>query len=433
MLEWLKRLLAKSRTKPVVTSSRVYYSPRTQAGVYIDPDQALRNATVWACVQYLTKTVAQLPWHVMKETTSGGSEVQLTHPVDWLLNQRPCPDMGSFAWRQAMLGNALLWGNGYAEIERDLRGAAYALWPIHPDRVVVRRSETGALEYEVWNYFGGRVVLPAENMFHLRGFGDGPIGYNVITYAAESLGWARATEIFGSASFSQGINPTGVIEAVNPLSPSALDTLKDEVKKMYQGPRGDRTLFLDAGMKFNKIQTTLEDSQFVETRQHQIDEICRWFGVPPHKVQHLLRATFSNIEHQSIEVVVDSITPWCKAFEEEANYKLFGIANRQGLFTKLNLKGLMRGDSASRAAYYKNLWGIGVLTINEIRALEDMNGIGAVGDKQFIQNVYVPIEEAGLAGKPQAAPAPTEEPPPNEPEPGEPEPEPKASNIIKLQ
>jgi HK97 family phage portal protein len=323
--------------------------------------------------------------------------------------------MGSFTWRQSMLGVALMWGNAYAEIERDRRGIPLALWPIHPDRVAVKRNTAQRLEYEVWNP-SGRVILPAEDMFHVRGFGDGPIGYNVVEYAAQSIGWAQATEIFGATSFAKGMNPTGVIESEQTMSPAGLEELRKSVKQLYYGAEGDRTLILDAKMKFQKIQTTLEESQFIETRQHQVEEICRWFGVPPHKVMHLLRATFGNIEHQSIEVVVDSVTPWVKIFEDEANYKLFGPLNRSGLFTKMNLRGLLRGDNAARASYYKTLWSIGVLTINDILGFEDMSPVaGDFGDQRYVQNVFVPIEKAGEQPPGAASTQGTED---NQPEPG---------------
>lgn len=374
------------------TGDRVIYVRRAASGVYVSPDTALKNAVVWACIRYLANTVAQLPWSVMLAST-GGSQRMNTHPVDWLIHTRPCPDYGSFSWRQTMLGNALLYGNAYAEIEWDNRSVPYALWPIHPDRVAVKRGEDGALIYEVWNR-GGNTTLAAKDMFHIRGFGDGPVGYNVVAYAAESIGWAQATELFGAAYFGEGMNPSGIVEvpATTKLTPDGQEELRKEIKRVYGGPKGERTAIMDGGMKFTKIANNPEESQFIETRQHQVEEICRWFGVPPHKVQHLLRATFSNIEHQAIEVVTDTITPWCRVFEDEANYKLFG-ANRQGFFTKLDVRGLLRGDNASRLAFYQGMAGLG-LPLNKIMELEDFNGIGSEGDKSFITQQLKPIDEA---------------------------------------
>jgi HK97 family phage portal protein len=419
MFDWLARLFNRSRTDPAKPVTSRIHVGRTFAGVRVTQDSALQNATVWACRNYLCRAVAQLPWRVRRELAGGGSELAASQPADWLLHHRPCPDMGSFNWREMMLGNALIWGNAYAEIQRDKRGAAYALWPIHPDRVVVRRSEQGALEYQIWNQMGGSVTLPAEDVFHVRGFGDGPIGYSVIEYAAQSIGWAQATEIFGSTFFGEGMNPSGMIEVENPMSPAGKAELDAEIAQLYKGPRGKKTIILDAGMKFHTLSVNQEQSQFIETRQHQVEEICRWFGVPPHKVMHLLRATFSNIEHQSIEVVVDSVTPWVKIFEEEANYKLFGD-NRQGYFTKMDLRGLLRGDSASRATFYKQMFELG-MTINQVLGLEDFPGIGADGDVSFVSNNVQTLDRA-IRGQPMKT----------QPKPGDPLPDDEADDLPAL-
>ena len=192
------------------------------------PRTLLKQATVWACVTYIARTVAQLPWHVMLPRASGGADRQLSHPVDWLINVRPNPEMGAFTFRQTMLGNALRYGNGYAEIERDMRGIPVALWPIHPRRVAVERDDAGALIYRIDNYSAGGLVLSADEMYHVRGFGDGPVGMNVIEYAAQSIGWGMATEVFGAKHFGDGMNPTGVVEVPGALSPEAMDLLHRE-------------------------------------------------------------------------------------------------------------------------------------------------------------------------------------------------------------
>lgn len=394
---WFRKLLNRATgwgNQP--STSRIISTGRTLAGVYVDADTALKNATVWACVQYLTKAVGQLPWHVMSKQ-NGDSVVASSHPVDWLLNKRPCPDMGSFTWRQAMLGVALTRGNAYAEIQRDNRGVPIALWPIHPERVCVRRGENGALEYEVWNS-GGNVVLQAEDMFHVRGFGDGAVGYGVIEYAAQSIGWAQATEVFGSTSFGEGMHPSLLVKTKWGLTEPAMQALRADLDRLYKGPRGQRTAILDADMDATPITSNFVDSQFIETRQHQVEEICRWFGVPPHKVMHLLRSTFSNIEHQAIEVVVDSVTPWVRIFEEEADYKLFGALNRLNLYTKMSVQALLRGDNASRMQFYKGLMELGV-PLNRILALEDMNGLGPDGDVSFVSNNVQTLDRA-IRGQP---------------------------------
>lgn len=383
-----------ARTVPDTQSAPMYFHHRkTAAGVYVTPDNAMTQAAVWACITYLSRMIAQLPWPVLLPNKDGGADQQPTHPVTWLLNTRPCPDYGSFNWRQLMLGHALLYGNAYAEIERDIRGVASALWPIHPSRVFVKRGSDGTLVYQVTNRGSQTVDMFNNEIFHVRGFGDGPVGFSVIEFAAQTIGWAQATELFGSSYFGEGMNPSGVITVQKGLSPAAMSHLRKELQSLYYGPKGEKTAILDAGMEWKSISSDPEKGQFVSTMQHQVEQICRFFGVPPHKIQHMLRSTFSNVEAQNTEVVIDSLVPWARVFEDEANYKIFG-QNRLGYYTKLQINGLLRGDSASRAQLYKALFEMGALTSNDILRLEDRNPIGKDGDVRFVSNNVQTMENA---------------------------------------
>lgn len=421
LLDDMLRIFARRRTRdedPLTT--RVWQLGLTQAGVYVDPERALSNATVWACIKYLTDAVGQLPWRVMREMPDGRRERDTRHPVYWLLHNRPNPEMGSMTWRKAMLGTALRWGNAYAEIQFDMRGVPIALWPIHPQRVQGRRDQDGNLLYEVWNPSAASIFLPPSDIFHLRGFGDGAFGYNVMQYAAQSIGWAQATELFGSSFFGEGMNPSGILEVPpNKISPEGLKKLRADLEALHKGPKkAQRVMFGDPGMKWHPITFTPEHAQFIETRQHQIEEICRWFSVPPHKVMHLLRSTFNNIEHQSIEVVVDSVAPWVKLFEEEADYKLFG-QNRQGLYTKMDLRGLLRGDFKSQQEGLQIARRNGIINADEWRDLLDMNPLEEDGDKYIVEGNMTTLNRVGEQPAPPA-PKTNGATPPEEDEPAPP-------------
>lgn len=389
--------------------SRIGYSGRTTAGVVITPDTAMLSATVWACIRYLSQTTAMLPWRVMRETEKG-SELAARHPLDYLLHKRPSKDWGSFQFRETLTHWALRWGNGYAEIERNGMGQPIALWPIHPERVDPKRDlDTGELVFEISNGSAPRTILAAEDMFHIRGFGEGPVGVNVIAYAAETIGWARAAQLFGAAFFGNGMNVAGVVQVKQGMEPAGFAKLKAELKNLYGGPRkAMKTPILDNGMEWKSVGIEPEKGQFIATNQHLVEEQCRWFGVPPHKVMHLLRSTFNNIEHQSIEVVQDSILPWVKRFEEEADFKLFG-QNRRGFYTKMNLRALLRGDFKSQQEGLEIARRNGVLNGDEWREFLDMNALpdGAGGDKYVMQSQYTTVERIGEEPA-QAEPAPAQ-------------------------
>ncbi len=412
-VRWLDRLRAallpgRSTSDHEPEPVRVVPTFKSTAGVYINQDNALKNATVWACTTYLARTVAQLPWRVLRELPNGKTERATAHPVDWLLRKRPNPEMSAFAFREVMVGWAVRWGNAVAEIQRDARGVPVALWPIHPSRIEFKRdAETGLLKYEINNGADGTVTLYANDVFHVRGFGEGPVGLDVVSYAAESIGWAQATELFGAAFFGNGANPAGLLIYEGKLSPEGKEAAEEDFDKRFGGPRkANRTMVVDKGWKFEKSGVPPDNAQFIETRQHQVEEICRWFGVPPHKVMHLLRSTFSNIEHQAIEVVVDSVTPWVIRFEQEADYKFFG-QNRQLFFTKMDLKGLLRGDYKSRQEGLQIMRRNGVINADQWALLEDMDPPGPAngGDKYIVEGNMTTLEAVGKAPVPAASPA----------------------------
>lgn len=376
-------------------NSRVASSGRTMAGISVTPDNAVTISAVWACLRYLSQTVAVLPWHVMKDGKNG-AEIQDKHAIDWLLWKRPNKEWSSFQFKETLTHWALRWGNGYAEIERDQAMRPFALWPIHPDRVeVCRDTDTGELYYEVTGQAGGKIIIEAADMFHIRGFGEGVVGVNVIQYAAQSLGWARAAQLFGAAFFGNGANISGIVAHKKKLTAPGLARVKAEFDQLYKGIKNSHgVVHTDTDAEFRKIGLDAKETQLIEVHQFLVEEICRWFGVPPHKIMHLLRSTFSNIEHQAIEVVVDSVSPWVKRFEDEGDYKLFG-QNRAGLYTKMNMRALLRGDSAARVAFYKAMFDMGAYSPNRILELEDENTLGADGDKHLVQLNLTTLDKAG--------------------------------------
>ncbi len=390
---------------------RLPYITRTVSGVPAWPhDRALQVSAFYAAWRYLSQTVAQLPARVKRQTPTG-EELVASHPVDTLFNWRANPELSPFAFRETLTAWAILHGNGIAEIERDAVGRAVALWPLHPDYIEIKRdAETGDLIYEYDCGNGPVVQLSSMDVFHIRGFGDGPVGISVVEYAAQSIGWARATELFGASFFGNGLSPTGVIEGAGELQDPGRKRLEAAWRATHIGGPGKahKPLFLDNGMKFTKTSVDPKDSQFIESMQFQIEEMCRWVGAPPQKVFHLLRMTNNNVEHLSIEVVVDCITPWVIRFEQEANFKLFGF-NRRNHMLKLDLKGLQRGDFKSRQEGLAIQRRNGIINADDWAELEDMRKPGkkAGGEKYIIEGNMTLMERAGeMIAAPAAEPAP---------------------------
>ncbi len=404
----IEKIFNAPRTKRDNLGPRIIPVPLIKSGIRVDQDTALKYSAVFACVRVIAETIASLSWHVYLRKQDGSKQRMATSNAEMLLNRRPNPEMTPFAFKETLTAWALTWGNGYAEIERDMANRPAALWPIAPDRVEVQRDSNGRLVYEISNARGANNYLYAEDIYHLKGLGfDGITGYSVISYAARSIGLGIAAEEFGSSFFGNGAHLGSVLQipAGSGLSAEAKKNMRETFNRAHQGPHNAHKVeILDGGTEYKEIGVPPEDAQFLETRQHQVEEICRWFRVPPHKIQHLLRSTFNNIEHMSIEYVQDTLMPWANRLEQEANSKLFGKGNN--LYTKINMNTLLRGDSAARSTFYREMWNLGVFSVNEIREMEDMNPVES-GDKRFVQLNMTTLEKAGEEPEP---PEPQEEP-----------------------
>ncbi len=390
-------------------ATRIVYVQSTIAGVRVSPDTALQQGVVWACTQVLSKSVGQLPWRVMQRVDSKSSVIAEGYSLDYLLHTRPNPEMSSMVWRQTMMGHVLLWGNCFSEIERDTAGRVIALWPIEPDRVqIYRRPATNKLYYQVTNQTKGIAEIEPEDMFHVRGLSfDGITGYPVAGYAAQTIGLAMAIERFGAAFFGNNAMPGGFIKNKRTnLSAPARESLLAEVNAKHGGPdQAFKVHYLDDDMDFLQNKVENDKGQFIQSRQNQVEEICRWFGVPPHKVMHLLRSTNNNIEHQGIEFVTDGILPWTTLFEQEADFKLIPTNSRR-IYTRMDVRALQRGDLAARSAFYTAMFDRGVFSPNDIREQEGLNPIGPDGDKRFVMSTMMTLENAGelnLDGSPLQA------------------------------
>jgi HK97 family phage portal protein len=379
-----QRITAVFRERP--TRERVYL-PVMQAGVLVNEDTALTFSAFWACVRVISQTIAGLPWGVYQKTAAGREE--LDGMVAWLLNNQPNPEMTAFSFREALMAHVLTWGNGYAEIVKDLAGRPSQLWLLAPDRVCPERNqETGELQYRITNGDGSQTFLPPDRILHIHGLGfDGVMGYSPVRMAARALGVGIAQETFAQAFFANGAVFGAIVELpTKSMSPQQIEDAEAGLNDKNRGPgKAFSTKVVPQGSKPHQMGMPLQDAEFIAARKFSVVEMCRLMGVPPHKIADLDRSTNNNIEHQGIEFVTDAIVPWAVRLEQEVNVKLIGYRAQGRVYTKLCVSGLMRGDSAARAEYFRTMVSIGAMSINEVRALEELNGIGAAGDAHLVQ------------------------------------------------
>lgn len=317
-------LLFHSRDKPrnSVSAATAFYFGSSNAGKSVTARTAIQVSVVYACVRVIAETVASLPLSVYEEADAGSVKA-LEHPLYHILHDEPNPEMTSFIWRETMLTHLLLWGNAYSQILRNGRGKIIGLYPLLPDRMEVDRDNSGVLIYTYTTSTGNTVKLRPEDVLHIPGLGfDGVMGYSPIAVERNAIGLGIAAEEFGSKFFSNGATPSGILTHPNTVkTPKAL---RESWMNAYGGSsNANRVAILEEGMTFTRISLSNNEAQFLETRRFQVKEICRIYRVPPHMIGDLERATFSNIEHQSISFTVHTIRPWLVRIEQIINKALF--------------------------------------------------------------------------------------------------------------
>lgn len=277
--------------------------------------------------------------------------------------------------------HVLLWGNAFSEIVRNGQNEIIELWPINPDRVRVERdAQTGAVMYRITLPRTGQtttaaVRLPADRIFHLRGFSlEGIVGLSPVSIHREAIGLGLVTELYGARFFGNGAMPGGVLEHPGRLTDEVAKRLRTQWEEVHGGvSRAHRVAIAEEGMKWKDVAVEPEKAQFLGLRKFQVTEAARILRLPPHLLGDLERATFSNIEQMAIEFVEHSLRPWLVRWEQRIWQSLLGRKDRQKVFAEFTIEGLLRGDIQSRFQAYKVAREGGWMSANEIREKENQN------------------------------------------------------------
>lgn len=375
----------------------------SNTGVAVNENSALTYSAVFACVRVLCESVASLPIEVIKEDKDGNKSLDKAHPVYKLLARKPNNYMTSYTWRQTLMANLVLNGNSYFRIIRDGSARPVALRYIPSENVLVKLNGDEVF-YEIKSVKNKSSVsvkeegeiIKHEDMLHFLGLGyDGLIGKSVIEVHRDSIGLSVAANKYGGAFYGNAATPSGILSHPGKLSKEAAERLKHSWNSTYgNGPmNAHKTAILEEGMSFKPVSLNPQDADFLNTRKFQVTEIARIFRVPPHMIGDLDRATFSNIEQQSLDFLTHTLRPYLVGLEEELERKLFRENELDTYSIMFNTNAMLRGDSEARAKYYKDMSSIGVLSINDIRRLENLNDIGEGGDKHYYALNYAPVGE----------------------------------------
>ena len=373
---------------------------KTAAGMRVNERNALQVSDVYKCVRVISETVACLPKKVFERVTligRPGKQVAPAHPLYRLIHDAPNPMMTAFTYFEMGMAHLLTWGNFYSYIERGSRtGRPRGLWPLAPDRV---RIETlnGALWYHVADYEGRESPFYPDEILHIHGLGyDGIRGYSPVRLMMESLGWAKATEQYSARFFGNSARPSGLLlaDAGVAIKKEDEEALKASFREFHEGvDNAHRLMLIKGGVKYEQLTLPQNEAQFLETKKLQRSDIAGMFRLQPHKIGDLERATFSNIEHLGIEFATDTIAPWAERLEQECNRLLLSDSEQQRFFIEFELEGLLRGDTAARTQYYREMFNTGSVSQNEIREKENFPPFEG-GDEHWIQLNMMPLSLA---------------------------------------
>ena len=314
-----------------------------------------------------------------------------------ILHNSPNADQTAVDFWEFICACIELGGNAYAEIIRSSDGRVIALSvPIAPEIMTVRRLRDGSLQYE-WSDNGIRLVAAQENMLHIRGFGGNPLGgLSTLSFGRQTFGLAQAIERASGDTFRNGVRPSGLLKTADTLTLDQRKQAEELLQEKFAGAiNAGRPMLLDRGMDWVQLSISPEDAQMLQSRAFSVEEVCRFFGVPPFMVGHTEKTTSwgTGLEQQTLGFQKFTLRRRLKRIEQALAKQLLSPADRQaGIVIEFNLEGLLRGDSGARASFYQQMLSNGVMTINEVRALENLAPVEG-GEVPRMQMQNVPINQ----------------------------------------
>lgn len=402
-----------------LTYSNKQLSPPRRAFFYrgstlVNEDTSMQVAAFNRGLIYVSSQIAKLPWDIKDADNN-----ILRSPVSDLLNLAPNREMNAFRFRLFLVQQAIIHGNSYAEIERNVQGTPIAMWPLCSTEMDLLRNSDGDLVYR-YNSNGDPVYLSPRDVFHLPNFHtkDGIVGQGVVAYGRDVLGIQIGADNMASGIFHNAGIPSGILEHPGKLSDDAYKRLKASWEEQTGGKKTGSTTIFEEGMKFNPVNVDPDSLQFLQSRQFGVLEIARFLGIPPTKLFDVTAATYSNVENANLEVATDTLDSWATNLEMEADVKI--LNNRYGgRFTDIDLYSIFRGDMKTRSDYFKTMMSIGAMTPNQIRSREGLPGYGEGENYYIATNNFTPVDrmdeviDADIQQKTKPAAAPSSPKPAN--------------------
>lgn len=370
----------------------------SSSGETVTADSALQLSAVWSCVRLIAETIATLPLNLYQTKPDGTRVLAKQHRLYTVIHSQPNAENTAAEFWEVIVASMLLWGNGYARKLRSA-GVLIGLELMLPQRTTVKRLTSGALQYTYRNVDGTVSTLAEGDVFHVRGFSlDGLMGLTPIQYAREVLGNSTAANKTSASVFRNGLRPSGVLSTDQILQKEKRAEIRTDLAEQFGGAmQAGKTMVLEAGMKYQAITMNPGDVQLLETRAFNIEEICRWYRVPPFMVGHSEKSTSwgTGIEQQTLGFLTFTLRPWLTRIEQAARRSLLRPGERDQFYAEFSVEGLLRADSTGRAAFYSTMTQNGLMTRDECRAKENLPPMGGNAAVLTVQSALLPIDKLG--------------------------------------
>jgi len=405
-------ILASAASKPTVTNAvskwaarRIgdpqqlwgAFGGRSAAGRSVTVDSALQLSTVWACVRLISETIATLPLVLYRRLPDGGREPAKNHPLYDLLRQQPNYDMTAVQMIEAIAASMLLWGNAYCEKKEQSQNVTSINFLL-PSKMQVTLKDDGGLKY-AYSRNKGQDVIDEKRILHIPAFSlDGRVGLSPIAYGANVMGSAMSADDAAGATFKNGLVRTVAFKVDRILKKEQREEFREYVEDNLVGPlNAGRPPIMEMGVDAKELGINPTDAQMLETRGFSVEEICRFYRVPPWMVGHTQSSTSwgTGMEQQMLGFLTFTLRPWLARIEQSMRKSLLKPEERDTYYAEFGLEGLLRADSASRAAFYSTMTQNGIYTRDDCREKENLPRMGGNAGVLTVQTNLAPLDQLG--------------------------------------
>lgn len=372
------------------------WSGTSSSGKVVTADKAMQLSAVWACVRLLSESISTLPIKIYKSESDGSRSLVKDHPIYRLLCKQPNVEMTPSRFMLMVVASLCLRGNSFIE-KKYIGSKLVALEPLLPQNMTVKRSEqTGMLEYKYTDPLGQKIrTIPTNKIMHIRGFGmDGICGMIPVKIGRDVIGAALSVEESAAKIFENGLQSSGFLSSEQSLNDEQRERIRSYLLSFVGSKNAGKMMVLEGGMKYNNVTMNPEAAQMLESRTFSIEEICRWFRVPPFMVGHMDKQSSwaSSVEGMNMQFLTNTLRPLLVNIEQEISRCL--LNGDDDYYAEFSVEGLLRADSAGRSAYYTTALQNGWMSRNDVRRLENLPPIEG-GDIYTVQLNLTPLDQLG--------------------------------------